>query len=146
MTAVVPGGGEGLVTRNPRASMRSMSAAVREVRLPGSMNSLNGSFGVGLLLGGLGKWAGLLMDQSATFVAPPSIEKKVSGAGGGAPKNRRLPEGLKRTKSSAETYVMPWGLTWGRNGPVPRPKACPISCRKADIRRGPGGILVPMPT
>ena len=75
----MPEGDEGLVTRNPRASMSWMSAVVSLLRV--APDSLNGSFGVRLLAGGLRKSAGLLMAQSATFVAPPSSEKNAGVAG-----------------------------------------------------------------
>src|SRR6476659_4602494 len=103
MTAVVAGGGgrflTGSVLVKPRASVARMSASVSMPEVP--TNSLNGSFGVRLLAGGLRKSEGSeARPQSARFVTPPLREKVAAGTGGTggfarglgiSPLNRRLP-------------------------------------------------------
>src|SRR2546423_7426704 len=105
MTAVVAGGGGGLMTGSvlvkPRASIDRMSAVVSWPEVP--TNSLNGSFGVRLLLR---KSEGSEeTPQSATLVAntPPSREKYAAGRKvwgfvrvGSLPSNRRVPRLGKR--------------------------------------------------
>src|SRR6266403_1349801 len=114
MTAVVAGGGGRLMTGSvlvkPRASVAWMSAVESWSRvLPA--NSLNGSFGVRLLAGGLTKSEGSEeTPQSATLIAPPSSEKYAAGRNvrgfsglGRLPSNRRLPRLTKRIRSNSET-------------------------------------------
>src|SRR5262249_35249794 len=98
MTAVVAAGGAGFLTGSvlvkPRASVARMSTSVNTSEVPAI--SLNGSFGVRLLKGGLRKSEGSeLRPQSASFVTPPSREKYAAGEGI-VPTNRRLPALTKR--------------------------------------------------
>src|SRR5262245_40910885 len=117
MTAVVAGGGGGFTTGSvlvkPRDSVVRMSAVVSRPEVP--TNSLNGSFGVRLLAGGLRKSEGSeARPQSASLFTPPSREKNAAGTGptggfacglGSLPSNRRLPALVKRIRSSTETAL-----------------------------------------
>src|SRR5437764_4483026 len=107
MTAVVAAGGDAFVTVSvlvkPRASTAWMSTVVSWPRVP--TISLNGSFGVRLLLGGLRKSEGSeLRPKSADLVTPPSNERYAASEGT-ASRNRRLPGLRKRIKSNSETFA-----------------------------------------
>ena len=109
MTAVVAAGGGGFLTGSvlvkPRASVARMSTSVSRPKVP--TNSLNGSFGVRLLAGGLRKSEGSeLRPKSADLVTPPSNERYAASEGT-ASRNRRLPGLRKRIKSNSATFA-PW--------------------------------------
>src|SRR5689334_3031983 len=113
MTAVVPAGGDGLMTGSVLLKPRDSVISAVVIWPRSSTISLNGSSGVKLLLGGLRKSDGSEeMPQSATLDVPPSSEK-YAGAEGRLSANRRWPGLTNRIRSNSEKYVTPWRTTFG---------------------------------